>query len=53
LFAVSRADLTKIRELERTFFRDLRQVVAQSTPSQVVSLVVLGHVDFDDGAGEG
>jgi DNA-binding phage protein len=52
LFAVSRADLTKIRELERTFFRDLRQIVAQSTPSQVVSLVVLGHVDFNDGAGE-
>jgi len=46
LFAVSRADLLRIRDLERAFFRDLRSIVAASTPSETVALVTLAHLEF-------
>ncbi|MGC4088141.1 MAG: DUF4423 domain-containing protein [Polyangiaceae bacterium] len=46
LFSVSREDMQRIRELERAFFRDLRQIVAASSPSQSVALVTIAHLEF-------
>ena len=38
LFSVSRADFERIQELHRSFFRELRAIVAASTPEQCVVL---------------
>lgn len=41
LFSVSAADLDRIRALQRAYFRELRGIVAASTPAERVGLVVL------------
>lgn len=38
LFSVSRHDFERIRELQVRYFRELRQIVASSTPSEVVAV---------------
>jgi hypothetical protein len=38
VFAVSRADYRRIVELQRNYFAQLRAIVAESTPTQVVGL---------------
>jgi len=38
LFSVSRADLERIRELHRAYFRELRHIVAASEPAECVAL---------------
>ncbi len=38
LFCVSRADLTKIQELYRAYFRELRRIVAASEPAECIVL---------------
>ena len=40
LVAVSRADLAQIRQLQRRYFRELRGIVAASSPSEVGALVL-------------
>lgn len=39
LFSVSRADLERIRELHRAYFREVRRIVAASEPSECVALM--------------
>ena len=41
LFSVSRADLDQIRLLQRSFFREVRGIVAASEPSESVALLNL------------
>jgi DNA-binding transcriptional regulator YiaG len=41
LFSVSAADLDRIRSLQRAYFRELRGIVAASTPAERIGLVVL------------
>ena len=53
LIAVSRADLEQIRQLQRRYFRELRGIVAASSPCEVGALVVAQvaewpWVDADD-----
>jgi hypothetical protein len=48
LFSVSRADLERIRELYRAFFRESRRIIAASEPAECVALLnvqlfELGH----------
>jgi hypothetical protein len=38
LFSVSRLDLTRIQELHRSFFRELRRIVADSEPAECIAL---------------
>ncbi len=38
LFSVSRADLERIRELHRAYFRELRRIVAASEPAECIAL---------------
>jgi hypothetical protein len=38
LFSVSRKDLERIQELHRSFFRELRRIVAESEPSECIAL---------------
>lgn len=38
LFSVSRRDLERIRELHRSFYRELRRIVADSEPSECIAL---------------
>ena len=38
LFSVSRSDLARIEELHRSFFRELRRIVAASEPSECIAL---------------
>jgi transcriptional regulator with XRE-family HTH domain len=46
LFSVSSADLERIRDLQLRYFRELRQIVAQSAPSERVAVVNLQLVDL-------
>jgi hypothetical protein len=39
LFAVSHADYARIAELQRSYYNQLRAIVASSEPAQVVALV--------------
>jgi len=38
LFSVSRADLLRIQDLHRSYFRELRRIVADSTPCECIAL---------------
>jgi transcriptional regulator with XRE-family HTH domain len=38
VFAVSEADLEKLRELHRSYFRKLRSIIAQSSPSERIAV---------------
>ena len=51
VFTVSLADLERLRELHRAYFRELRAIVAQSGPAEAV--VVANVQLFGLGAGEG
>ena len=46
LFSVSHADLERIRALQRSYFRELRAIVAESNPAQAVALVTMGLVEL-------
>jgi hypothetical protein len=41
LFSVSRADLDRIQELHRAYFRELRRIVADSEPSECIALATV------------
>jgi transcriptional regulator with XRE-family HTH domain len=41
LFSVSRADLERIQELHRAYFRELRRIVADSEPSESIALATV------------
>jgi transcriptional regulator with XRE-family HTH domain len=47
VFAVSESDLARIRELHIAYFRQMRGIVAQSTPSERVVLASLSLVALD------
>jgi DNA-binding phage protein len=47
LFSVSKADLERIRALHRSYFRELRAIVASSEPAQAVALVTMSLVDLE------
>jgi DNA-binding phage protein len=46
LFSVSRQDLERIRALHRSYFQELRAIVAQSSPAQVVALVSMSLAEL-------
>ena len=46
--SVSRADLARIEELHRAYFREVRAIVAASEPSEVVALVNVQLVKFGE-----
>jgi DNA-binding phage protein len=46
LFTVSMADFERIRALHRSYFRELRAIVAQSAPSETVALVTMSLVEM-------
>jgi transcriptional regulator with XRE-family HTH domain len=48
LFSVSRADLDQIRLLQRSFFREVRGIVAASEPSESVALLNLQLVTWEE-----
>ncbi|MFT5583381.1 MAG: transcriptional regulator with XRE-family HTH domain [Cognaticolwellia sp.] len=48
LFSVSRADLGQIRLLQRSFFREVRGIVAASEPSESVALLNLQLVTWEE-----
>ncbi|MCB9682418.1 MAG: DUF4423 domain-containing protein [Alphaproteobacteria bacterium] len=50
LFAVSRADMERIRAAQQAFFRQVRSIVASSSPSEAMGLLVAELVVFDDDA---
>ena len=41
LYSVSRADLERIQELHRAYFRELRRIVADSQPSECIALATV------------
>lgn len=45
--SVSRADLARMEELHRAYFREIRAIVAASEPSEVAALVNVQLVRFD------
>jgi DNA-binding phage protein len=47
VFAVSESDLARIRELQIAYFRQMRGIIAQSTPSERVVLASLSMVALD------
>lgn len=49
IFAVSRADLERLREIHKAYFRQLRAVVSQSKPAECVALVNLQLLELNDG----
>lgn len=51
--SVSRADLARIEELHRAYFRQVRAIVAASEPAEVVALVNVQLVPFGVPGGEG
>jgi DNA-binding phage protein len=46
LFSVSIADLERIRALHRSYFRELRAIVAQSEPAETLALVTMSLVEL-------
>ena len=52
LFSVREEDLARIREVQRAAYREIRSIVAASSPPERVALVVLGLAALD-GAQEG
>lgn len=46
LFSVSRADLERIRELHRAYFRELRRIVAASEPAECIALANVHLVEL-------
>jgi hypothetical protein len=50
LFSVSRADLERIQELHRGYFRELRRIVADSEPSECIALATVHLVELGPSA---
>ena len=48
LFSISHADLERIRALHRSYFRELRAIVAQSEPPQTVALVTMALLELGE-----
>ncbi len=48
LFAVSEADLTRLAELQRAYFRQLRAIVAASEPAERIAIVNVQLLALDD-----
>lgn len=46
LFGISRVDLERIRALQRTYFREVRSIVAQSTPVETIVLANMQLVEL-------
>jgi transcriptional regulator with XRE-family HTH domain len=46
LVTLSRADLTRLHELQRAYFRELRSLVAASSPEETAALVVMQIVSL-------
>lgn len=46
LVTVSRADLERVRQLQRAYFRELRSIVASSEPEQVAALVLMQTISL-------
>jgi hypothetical protein len=47
LMSLSRADLARVAELQRSYFREVRQIVAASQPEETVALLWLGLMTWD------
>jgi DNA-binding phage protein len=50
LFSVSNADLERIRSLHRSYFRELRAIVAKSQPAEAVALVTMTLAELGSAA---
>jgi transcriptional regulator with XRE-family HTH domain len=50
LFSVSRADLERIQELHRSYFRELRRIVADSEPSECIALAIVHLLELGPAA---
>jgi len=50
VFAVSRADFERIRELEQQYFREARAIVAASQPSEVAGLLIVQLFEWESTA---
>jgi transcriptional regulator with XRE-family HTH domain len=50
LFGVSRADLARLRELQRAYFREMRAIIARSEPVEAIALANLQLIEL---SGEG
>lgn len=48
LFSVSNKDFERIRELQIRYFRELRQIVSDSTPNETVAVVNMQLLDLHD-----
>jgi hypothetical protein len=48
VFAVSSADLERLRDLQRAYFRQMRSIIAASEPSERVVLASLQMVALDE-----
>jgi DNA-binding phage protein len=46
-FSVSKADLARIRELHRAYFREVRAIVAGSSPNETVALLNVQLFEFE------
>lgn len=51
LFAVSRADLRRIRELQLDYLREMQAIIARSSPNECVGLLCLHLLDLREGEG--
>lgn len=52
LFGVSRADLQRLRDLQKAYFTEVRTIVAQSEPVECVALATVQLLDLTDAAEE-
>jgi transcriptional regulator with XRE-family HTH domain len=51
VFGVSHADLRRIRELQRAYFREMRAIIAQSRPVETIALATFQLVELSDAGG--
>jgi len=51
LFAVSRADLRRLRDLQLEYLREMQSIIAQSSPNECVGLLCLHLLDLRKGEG--
>jgi len=51
LFAVSRKDLRRLRDLQLEYLREMQSIIAQSSPNECVGLLCLQLLDLRPGAG--
>jgi len=48
LFSVSRRDLNRLREMHLRYYREMQEVIAQSTPSEHVALFAAQLICLDE-----